>query len=181
MAHISWQERVEIYDASGRLVRNLKVGALGVPDHVVYSPDGRLLATDGWMNIFVYSASDGAKLRKLPLGGTCTGLAWSPDSHAIVAARGALVQIIGAEDGCKLAEVALDSRANAIAVSPDAASFAVACDDHTARVFDLTTGAEIARIPRGAPVTGVAFAANGRLVLVDESGSLQVRSAPVAG
>jgi len=56
----------------------------------------------------------------------------------------------------------------------DGALLATASVDHSARVFDVRDGGEVARISRPAAVTAVAFASDGRLAIGDAANRVQL-------
>jgi anaphase-promoting complex subunit 4/WD40 domain-containing protein len=164
---------------SGQKVATYPMGVLGVPTFVVYSPDGTLAAIDSWMSIFIFPAAGGARLNKITLGGdTARALAWSPRPDLLAVGISAVARLIQMPSGTTVAEFKVDAKVTKIAFSVDARYLAVAAEDCSARVFDLVTNTESARISRPSPVTAVAFAPNGTLAIADESRTVQFWSPP---
>jgi hypothetical protein len=169
---------VDVVNPSGQRLLSFAMGMMGAPTHVVYSPDGRLAAVDSWMSIFVFDANSGTRLNKIGLGASTGALVWSARPEMVGAALGATVRLIEVKSGTTIAQVALDARVADIAFSRDGRYLAAASDDRSARVYDLDTLAEVARISRPHPVTAVAFAPDGRLAIGDESHTVQFWSPP---
>jgi WD40 repeat protein len=116
-------------------------------DHVLYTPDGKLLITgsdDNWIR--VWDATTGAQLRTIPGHGRgTTALALSRD--------GALLASSGADGAVRVHEVATGkvrhtfktrhSGAVGLAFSPDGKLLGSAGDDSRRRLWDLATGKEL--------------------------------------
>ncbi|MGH4024435.1 MAG: CHAT domain-containing WD40 repeat protein [Pseudonocardiaceae bacterium] len=71
-----------------------------------------------------------------------------------------------------------DGAVNAVVFSPDGHRLATAGDDRTARVWDVTSGAQLVRLVHDTVVRAVAFSRNGRLVTATEGRTARVWSAP---
>jgi hypothetical protein len=169
---------VDVVNPSGQRLLSFPMGMMGAPTHVVYSPDGRLAAGDSWMSIFVFDSNSGTRLNKIGLGASLGALVWSARPEMVGAALGPTVRLIEVQSGTTIAQIALDARVADIAFSRDGRYLAAASDDRSARVYDLDTLAEVARISRPHPVTAVAFAPDGRLAIGDESHTVQFWSPP---
>jgi WD40 repeat protein len=163
---------------SGQKIATYAMGMLAAPTFVLYSPDGAFVAADSWASVFIFDATSAAKLNKIPLGDTARALAWSARRDLLGVAIGAVARLIEVPGGATVAEFRLDAKVTAIAFSIDARYLAVASDDRSARVFDLITQAESARISRPCPVTAVAFGPDGTLAIGDESRTVQFWSPP---
>jgi WD40 repeat protein/serine/threonine protein kinase/DNA-binding SARP family transcriptional activator len=117
---------------------------------VDFSPDGKLVAGEGWGNVFVWSVEDGgmvARMREQQV----TALAFSPDGRRLV--TGSL------EGGLKVWEVEtgrqLDSLSGNLgqvvdlAFSPDGAVLATSSSDGTLRLWDVGTGRQTLTLAGG--------------------------------
>jgi WD40 repeat protein len=156
---------------------------------VVYSPDGRRLATDGFDRIArVWDAQTGDAVADLVgHSGGQWSLAWSPDSARLATASSdgsarvwnlaatqqaelILVGHGGVEDDPELATV------RDIAYSRDAALIATAGWDGTARVWDAQSGRELHKLMgHMGLVVGVAFSPDGnRLATTGTDGNVIV-------
>lgn len=173
---------VEIWPMSGQRSHRMKLGAVTMPDRVACRPDGRfIVASAGTLSnnkLFVWSGSDCSQVAKHTLHGTIADLAWSPQSAWLAIAIGNEAQLLDLPAGTVVARFPLDAPVTGVAVSPHGSYLAVASRDHSARVFDLRSGAEAARISRPVEVSAVAFAPDGRLAVGDAAGAVQLWAPP---
>ena len=64
---------------------------------------------------------------------------------------------------------------NMVAFSPDGRYLATASDDQTARVWEVPSGQEVARITHDGSVEDVAFSPDGRYLATESSGTARAR------
>lgn len=77
-------------------------------------------------------------------GGSARCVAFSPDGSLLAIARSGAVELVDVEEGRTLRTLAgHDDELTAVAFSPDGTQLATASHDHTARIWDLTTGQEL--------------------------------------
>jgi RNA polymerase sigma factor (sigma-70 family) len=122
-------------------------------DHVVYSPDGRLIVTDSQQDYLqVWDAGDGRKLRRIDAGmEQIRGFAFSPDG-ARIAVLGcgpgpgrlrevAQLTFLDAATGRQVRRVEWDLRESErdIAFAPDGQTVATETDSGTLRLWDVAT------------------------------------------
>jgi roadblock/LC7 domain-containing protein len=142
-----------------RLVHQNRVNA------VAFSPDGRLVAT-------------GSDLNTARLFESATGREATPLDYLLIKANSSaqLFQpplILGSGDIPKELLEQLNrprpfpGHVYSVAFSPDGRLVATGSLDHTARVFESSTGKEVARLATDAPVNFVVFSPDGRLVATD--------------
>jgi WD40 repeat protein len=132
--------------ASSRLCVPLR-GHTAILERVVWSPDGRRLATvsyDGTAR--VWDATNGTELLALngnhgPLHST----AWSPDGHKLVTAcHDATARVWDATNGAELLILrGHTEHIRGVAWSPDGRQVATASNDGTARIWDSEDGNEL--------------------------------------
>jgi WD40 repeat protein len=173
---------VEIWLLNGPRTHRMKLGAMTMPHQVACSPDGAfIVASAGTLTknkLFVWSGRDCAPVAKLVMPGSIADLAWSPHSAWLALAIGNEARLVQVPSGDVLTCYALDALVTDVAVAPDGTYLAATSRDHSARVFDLRTGAEVARISRPVEVTAVAFAPSGQLAVGDASGTVQLWAPP---
>lgn len=158
---------------------------------VAYSADGRLLASAGADSVTrVWDAQTGTELRGFR-GHTdwVTAAAFAPDGRAVISA--------GADKAVRVFELARQETAAAsghvlpircIAVSRDGKFAATGAEDRTVKVWDLSTGKEIATLTGAAePVNAVGFVGPNEVIATGDDGRVrwwtvspakEVRTAP---
>lgn len=118
----------------------VQVGHSGEIGAAAYSPDGRLVVTAGMKDqvVILWEAATGRELHRFSKGMGASAVAFSPDGRYVATNAGA------GEGGYDEAEV----------------------KDHTARVWDVATGAELKKlVGHAGMVSAVAFSPDGRRLL----------------
>jgi WD40 repeat protein/tetratricopeptide (TPR) repeat protein len=156
-----------------------------------FSPDGRRVVTGGDHRKALVWDADGGKplLDPLEHPGPVNKIAFSPDGRVLVTACTFLHQdecntltlrgqtrTWDAERGAPLGNpLGHDSKVLALAFSPDGRQLATACDDGTARVWDLAGAPIIPAMRHDGPVTAIGFSPDGkRVVTGSEDGTARV-------
>src|SRR5262249_27685538 len=134
---------------------------------VVFSPDGRWIASGDWHNtVRLWDARTGeAACAPLDNGDVVKTLAFSPDSSRLVSARQDRLQVWEVATGRRLKEIPVPAP-NILAVEfrPDGARLAALDGSGGATVFDATTGAVVARVrlAAGHDTKALAYSPDGR-------------------
>ncbi len=142
---------------------------------VMFSPDGRLLAaisTDGGISVSNLEKKEPRRVWGAGVSGL--GLAFSRDGKRLATANGNLAFVWDVTTGRELfkamhANSADDAEdhlrwVDSVALSPDGTYLATGGRDSTARVWNLTTGQELVRLPHSGPVEAVAFSRDGAML-----------------
>jgi WD40 repeat protein len=132
---------------------------------LVYSPDGRRLATASQEGAQVWDAATGQELLSVkgPIG-TGLGVAFSPDGRRLATASHEGARVWDAATGQELlAFKGHRGSVHGVAYSPDGRRLATASADRTARVWDAATGQPLLTCQGHAgEVHSVAFSSDGR-------------------
>jgi WD40 repeat protein len=130
---------------------------------VAWSPDGKLLASDGQDGVVVIwdAASDElVTTLTVPDNRWSPSLAWSPDGGQVAAAiiGGGVIWDVASGEVAQILQNST-SVTRDIAWSPDGSRLASASDDGTITIWDAASGAELARLSddRGWPFWSVAW------------------------
>ena len=135
---------------------------------LLFSPDGRKLATAGRNGTRVWDAANGGQLLK----SSCPGavLAFSSDSRYFATADGSAARIWHAASGRQIQVVMGDGQVRYAAFGPDGSWFATATvtgpakqSKSTLRIWDTATGAQLLESSHRSPDKWAAFSADGSL------------------
>ncbi|MFI7225907.1 WD40 repeat domain-containing protein [Nonomuraea angiospora] len=134
---------------------------------VVFSPDGRLVATaaeDGTAR--VWDPVTGTELTRLThQDDLVRAVVFNPGGRLVAtAADDGTARVWDAATGTELTRLTHGVTVLSVAFSPDGTRVASASADGTARVWDATLGTELTRLTHGGTVLSVVFSPDGRLV-----------------
>ncbi len=118
---------------------------------LVYSPDGKFLASAGFDDKVRLYTSDGRLPRELDgPGSDLTALAFSPDGAQLAAAgRAGTIRLWNTATGTTTVEIqASPRRICALAYSPGGSQLAAAGDDRAIRIFDPVSGKVLTALPQ---------------------------------
>jgi WD40 repeat protein len=131
-------------------------------DDVVFSPDGRYMATNAIQDsVRVWEVTSGKEVARLQ---SAWKIAFSPDSKYLVTASKNIAQVWAFTNGKEVTRMTHEDMIGDIAFSPDGKYLATASWDNTARVWKVSTGQEIARMKHDARLSVVAFSPNGKYI-----------------
>lgn len=149
----------------------IPVTGMGLRD-LSFSPDGRVLAMACGAEIEFKDLYGGPPPRVPLPAPMLDGIDWMPDGAGVATCEGNGIRIRSLWDGLITLEFTLDAKVRDIAVSRDGARIAAACADRTARVFEVNSGNEVARVVPEHDIAAVAFAANDRLAITGDGTAL---------
>jgi WD40 repeat protein len=132
---------------------------------IVYSPDGKRLATAGTDAARLWDAGTGALLRTFSSHDGSTSVAFSPDGKRLATAgQDNTVSIWDAGSGRELRALPAQSDlVYRVVFSPDGRLLATVGNDKTARIWDATSGQELRKFTDHTEwVYGVAFSPDGK-------------------
>jgi WD40 repeat protein len=144
--------------------------------NAAFSPDGDRLVTSSDDNTTrIWDAYSGKELISLEIDSLVNFVAFSPDgNHVATASRDKTARIWDASSGKELARMEHGSSVKSIAFSSDGKRVATASGemydlsqegpDNAARIWDASSGKEIARMEHISPVNSIAFSPDGKIV-----------------
>jgi WD40 repeat protein len=134
---------------------------------VVFSPDGRLVATaSDDKTAGIWEVSSGKRLTSLEHEGKVKAVAFSPDGR-LVATIGLFdktAEIWEVSTGKRLASLEHGASMTAVAFNPHVQLVATASDDGTAVIWEVSTSKRLANLSHKGGVNTVTFSPDGRLV-----------------
>jgi WD40 repeat protein len=171
-------EEIRVWDVAELLAGDHRIARAVMPDVARFLPDGRLLvAAEDRDAVRVVDLDGGAVERELPgHAGGVKRLAVAPDGRFACAAGDG--EVLLWDPGTWTAEVVTrhNVEAGAVAFSQDGARLATGGGDGIVRLLDLASGAEVASLSLGYPVTDIAISPDGRDVAVETFASFSVVS-----
>lgn len=186
LAALSSQGPVCLFDLVHRnLVRKLFDGAAEAAFNVVFSNDGKRLATAAGSFAFVWDVSSGQELLRATHAAsseTLHTLQWIYDAaissdgkFLAYAARGdKLAHVWNVDTGQQILELKHNSAVAAVAFNAEATRLGTGSYDGTARVWELPSGVELERASHGGGAEVVAFSPSGSFAAGGMDGSVSV-------
>jgi WD40 repeat protein len=151
----------------------------GAVHFVAYSADGAYIIAAGDTSILVWETTTGREAAHMEHGGDLLSVAVSPDGKFVVSGGlDGTARAWEVSSGKEIARVAHGDEVSLVAVSPDG-KYAVSCGcdrvdvegfciQSSSRVWEVSTGQEIARRNHDGDVTSVAFSPDGKSVITGE-------------
>ena len=168
---VVYERRNRSYQPSAKPLR-LPTGTAA--DVLGLSPDGRLIATEtpGVYQIKIWQVATGRDVtpRALDVGSQLRAVFFSPHGESIIAVTNSgNVFVWATATGKTVASFgdsvfAITNARHNVAMSQDGRYIAVGNFDGTARVFELSTGEELARLQHDDPVVSVSFSRDGKFL-----------------
>jgi len=134
--------------------------------NVVFSPDGKYIATASWDNTArVWDAATGKQITVLNHNGGVRNVTFSPDGKYIATASfDNTSRVWDAATGKQIFVLKHDDKVKNVVFSPDGKYIATASNDNTARLWDTTTGEEIFVLEHNDWVNNVVFSPDGKYI-----------------
>ena len=119
-------------------------------DFLVWSPDGRWLASGSWDEVRLWHAASGLEVRRLKgdnRGEGCSPVAWSPDGRTLAVGDSVAIRLVDMPTGVEFGSLAgHDNSISLLAWSPDGTMLASEGDDGTVRVWQVGRRKEFLRL-----------------------------------
>jgi WD40 repeat protein len=131
----------------------------GSANAVVFSPDGRTMATaSDDKTARIWDAETGNELQRLEHNDSVNAVTFSPDGRNIATASDdRTARLWNVETGRELQRLEHNDSVNAVVFSPDGRNIATASDDKTARLWNAETGRELHRLEHDSSMNALAF------------------------
>jgi WD40 repeat protein len=134
---------VRLFDVeSGKIVKTVKYGGETDIHHVVFSPDGRYLATGGRVPaVILWDVASGKVVKTFRLTDNAISMDFSPDGTILATAGGSEyeVRLWDVESGDLLHSLPHNDQLSSIAFSPDGRLLAVGCYDGSIHLYEIQT------------------------------------------
>lgn len=123
-----------------------------------FSPDGKyVLSGSADKSLRIWDAATGAEKVSVTHDDTIFSAVFSKDGKTVISGGGHNLVITDVTSGRELARIPQEGQIYTVAVSPDGQYAATGSSDGTARVWDIRTGKEVARMTHGAKLQIVLF------------------------
>jgi WD40 repeat protein len=140
----------------------------GLIASVVFSPDGKFVATGAGGGAQLFDIRTKRETLRLEHGDTVTGVAISPDGELLATGSGSTdagkARIFELATRHETFKFSYDAKVTGVAFSPDSNLLAVASSDGIVRLIALRTGREVRRLLQPALIESVRFSPDGKLI-----------------
>jgi WD40 repeat protein len=136
-----------------------------------WSPDNQLIATLTQGGVTMWNASDGSQLSRVKHDDSVKGFAWHPNSRRLLTWDNSVVRLSEAPTGNLLKEFVQRDTFRAT-FTPDEQNVVVIGGDHTARIMEIATGREVARLLHPSDLYNVSMSSNGQYIATAASGEV---------
>jgi len=133
---------------------------------VVFSPNGRLLATGSDDSTArVTEVQTGREIARVSHQSGVTSVGFSPDSRFLASASmDGTVRVLELVTGRQNVKLVHDLQVYSVEISPDGSLLATASMDSTARIWSMQDGKELLRVAHGDQVRAAKFSSDGRFL-----------------
>lgn len=128
-----------------------------------WSPDGQSVATQTTDGVYVWKPDDGAQLALLKHDVLVKGFAWHPDSLRIATWDNESIRLWDARDGRPIGNY-IEQSTFRVEFTPDGQHIVIIGGDRFARVRELSSGRETARLLHSSDPYNVTVSPNGRYI-----------------
>jgi WD40 repeat protein len=128
-----------------------------------WSPDGQSVATQTTSSVHVWKPDDGAQLAMVKHDDPVKGFSWHPDSRRIATWDNESIRLWDARDGRPIGNY-IEQDTFRAEFTPDGQNIVIIGSDHSARVRELSSGRETARLLHSSKLYNVTVSPNGRYV-----------------
>jgi len=172
---------IRVWNADGRELQRMHIGPVPTAgpriNHLLFSPDGRLLAFfRSGTAPQVWRLADGQPLLREPPR-SCTTLDFSPDGRQFILADADWIQSFDDAKGRELGRWQADGGVGMVLFSPDGNRVAASVPDRrTVCIFDAATGDKLSDLPAGISLGGVIcwHPDGSRLAVVGTGGNIEI-------
>ena len=137
---------------------------------VVFSSDGKYLATGSYRNAFIFNLETGNGVKSFKQGNYVRSVAFSPDGkYLATGSDDDYARIFNLETGNEAKSFKHGYQVRSVTFSPDGKFLATGSSDNNARIFNLETGNEVKSFKHGGSVLSVSFSPDGKYLATGSS------------
>ena len=134
---------------------------------VVFSSDGKYLATGSYKNAFIFNLETGNGVKSFKQGNYVRSVAFSPDGkYLATGSDDDYARIFNLETGNEAKSFKHGYQVRSVTFSPDGKFLATGSSDNNARIFNLETGNEVKSFKHGDYISSVSFSPDGKYLAV---------------